>query len=105
MMETGERPKSVQPKRKRAIDKKVRLSTEEHQLIEAKLARSGLSFNEFMIRSALGRKIAPAADSQAIAELKRLGGLQKHLFNQGQGVLSVEYAAILQEIKHAIQKL
>ncbi|WP_279574096.1 hypothetical protein [Burkholderia anthina] len=38
-------------------------------------------------------------------ELRRLGGLQKHLFNEGGGVLSKEYAAVLVELKQAILRI
>jgi hypothetical protein len=55
--------------------------------------------------AALGRKIAPQTDHKLINELSRLGGLQKHLFKEGNGVGSKEYAEILQAIKAAIFRI
>ncbi|MBR4877740.1 MAG: hypothetical protein IKU14_08525 [Rhodocyclaceae bacterium] len=64
-----------------------------------------MSVSEYLIRCALDRKIASAVDAQTVRELRRLGGLQKHLFNGGGGVLSKEYAAILGEIREAVARI
>ena len=58
-----------------------------------------------MLRAALSRKIAPQTDHKLINELSRLGGLQKHLFKEGNGVGSKEYAAVLQLLKDAILRV
>ncbi|MBL2086522.1 mobilization protein, partial [Klebsiella pneumoniae] len=47
----------------------------------------------------------PQTDHKLINELSRLGGLQKHLFKEGNGVGSKEYAEILQAIKAAIFRI
>lgn len=38
-------------------------------------------------------------------ELRRLGGLQKHLFKEGSGVMSKEYSDVLMAIQKAILKV
>jgi len=53
--------------------------------------------------AALGREIA--AGSHVIAELRRLGGLQKHLFTESHGVGSTEYAKVLVAITDAIERI
>ena len=60
--------------------------------------------------AALKRKTRSTIDSQVINELRRLGGLQKHLFTEagghdGGGRLSKEYAEILAAIKEAIERI
>lgn len=83
----------------------VRCLPEERDEIRQKAEDAGLSIGAFMLRAALGRKIAPQTDHKLINELSRLGGLQKHLFKEGNGVGSKEYAEILQAIKAAIFRI
>ena len=83
----------------------VRCLPEERDEIRQKAEDAGLSIGAFMLRAALGRKIVPQTDHKLINELSRLGGLQKHLFKEGNGVGSKEYAEILQAIKAAIFRI
>jgi len=53
--------------------------------------------------AALGRELA--AGSHVVAELRRLGGLQKYLFTEGNGVGSREYAKVLVAITDAIERI
>lgn len=80
----------------------VRCYPDEKEAIQEKAKSAGLSVGEFFRRCALGRRIEAKCDTDLILELRRLGGLQKHLFNEGKGVLSKEYSDILVEIKKAI---
>ncbi|VBC99309.1 mobilization protein MobB [Burkholderia pseudomallei] len=64
-----------------------------------------MSVGEFVLAAALGRRTRSKIDAHIINELRRLGGLQKHLFNEGRGVLSKEYAAVLVELKQAILRI
>ncbi|WP_259279614.1 hypothetical protein, partial [Klebsiella pneumoniae] len=66
---------------------------------------SVMSKSERRNRTATLPKIAPQTDHKLINELSRLGGLQKHLFKEGNGVGSKEYAEILQAIKAAIFRI
>jgi len=48
----------------------------------------------------------PAPPKERIhAELRRLGGLQKHLFTESQGVGSTEYAKVVVAITDAIERI
>lgn len=91
--------------RKRASILNARCFPEEVEAIKQKAADSGVSVSEFMRCAALGRKTRSVMDSQVINELRRLGGLQKHLFNQSGGNLSQEYAAVLKAIEAAIHRI
>ncbi|WP_428840752.1 plasmid mobilization protein MobA [Burkholderia multivorans] len=60
---------------------------------------------QFVLAAALGRRTRTKIEAHILNELRRLGGLQKHLFNEGGGMLSKEYAAILVELREAIARI
>jgi len=91
--------------RKRVVNLKTRCLPEEAEEIRSKAIDSGVTVSEFLRCAALGRKTRSTIDSQVINELRRLGGLQKHLFSEGKGVHSKEYAEILKSIKEAILRI
>lgn len=64
-----------------------------------------MGVGQFVLAAALGRRTRTKIEAHILNELRRLGGLQKHLFNEGGGVLSKEYAAILVEIREAIARI
>ncbi|EAQ4528376.1 mobilization protein, partial [Salmonella enterica] len=43
--------------------------------------------------------------TEMIMELRRLGGLQKHLFKEGNGVLSKEYSQVLVALQKALLRV
>jgi hypothetical protein len=83
----------------------TRCFPEEKNLIAQKAADCSMSVGQYMVAFALGRPNRSKVDSIIINELRRLGGLQKHFFVEGQGGLSREYADILDEIKQAIMRV
>ncbi|AIP21604.1 hypothetical protein L0Z37_14350 [Burkholderia multivorans] len=64
-----------------------------------------MSVGQFVLAAALGRRTRTKIEAHILNELRRLGGLQKHLFNEGGGMLSKEYAAILVELREAIARI
>ena len=91
--------------RKRTKIIMVRVTPREHEMIESKSQDTGITVPEFLRACATGRRTRSAVDSRVINELRRLGGLQKLLFNESGGGNSAEYAAILQEIEAAIERV
>lgn len=83
----------------------IRCFPEEKEVVRIKAEAAGLSIGAFMLRSALGRRIDTKCDTELIMELRRLGGLQKHLFKEGGGMLSKEYSEVLVAIQKAILKV
>lgn len=83
----------------------VRCLPEEKEAIQEKAKAAGLSLGEFLRRSALGRRIDAQCDTEMIMELRRLGGLQKHLFKEGNGVLSKEYSQVLVALQKALLRV
>lgn len=83
----------------------IRCLPEEKEAIQKKAKTAGLSVGEFLRRAALGRRIDAQCDTEMIMELRRLGGLQKHLFREGNGVLSKEYSQVLVALQKALLRV
>lgn len=83
----------------------IRCFPEEKKQIEERAKDCSMSKGQYLILCGLGKQTRTKVDSQVINELRRLGGLQKHLFIEGQGGLSSKYSDILDEIKLAIQRI
>ncbi|WP_268977337.1 plasmid mobilization protein MobA [Pseudomonas poae] len=60
---------------------------------------------QFVLAAALKRQTRSKINSHLINELRRLGVLQKHLFQESNGALSKEYANVLVEITEAIKRI
>ncbi len=82
----------------------VRFRPEEKQRVEAEARKAGMTVSEYVRRRALGIPVKSRVSEQAINELRRLGGLQKHLVLQDATHTS-EYAAVLRAILAAIRQL
>jgi hypothetical protein len=44
-------------------------------------------------------------EAHILNELRRLGGLQKHLFNEGKGIGSKEYSEVLVVLKDTVRQI
>lgn len=66
----------------------LRLSTEERAEIGEQAEVSGLSVSEYVRRRVWGRRVASKVDLKVLAELRRLGGLLKHIHNETRGAYS-----------------
>jgi hypothetical protein len=62
---------------------------------------SGLSVSELIRRRALKMRIMPATDLRMLSELRRIGGLVKHLFNETNGLYQQKTSALLDELHAA----
>jgi hypothetical protein len=65
-----------------------RLSEAEYASIASELAVCSLSFSALTRKRLLGEHIASKADLAVLAELRRLGGLLKHIHNETRGTYS-----------------
>jgi len=82
----------------------VRVTAGDYAAIAERAQACGLGVAEFVRRCCLGRQTPARADLQVVNELRRLGGLQKHLFSQGDRH-DERYADLLLEIQAAIQRI
>lgn len=83
----------------------VRLTSDEKARLQEDADLAGLSMSELIRRRYFGRPIVANADQIMLRELRRLGGLVKHIHNQSDGAYSEDTAAVLRSIKAAIEKL
>jgi uncharacterized protein (DUF1778 family) len=83
----------------------VRLTAAEKVRLKDDADLAGLSVSEFVRRRSFGRAIIAQADAVTIKELRRLGGLVKHLHNESGGAYSRETAAALVALRGYIEQL
>lgn len=85
----------------------VRLTTEEKQhLLEKAQQSDARNASEFVRSTAMNYPVKSVVTHEAINELRRLGGLVKHLFLEGgREDPNGQYLATLHELKAAIHRL
>lgn len=66
---------------------------------------SGLSLSELVRRRSLGRQVVARSDLKVIGELRRLGGLFKHIYNETDGRCAHETGPLLEEVRAAITRV
>jgi len=91
-------------KKKREATIILRILPEEKTAIAGEAGKAGLTVSEYIRRRALGRPVKSRMSEKVINELRRLGGLQKHLATKYQHKKDA-IDEVLVEIKKAIQRL
>lgn len=84
---------------------RIRFTPDEKAQAEALAKEGGLTLSEYIRKRALGMPVRSKADTQMINELRKLGGLVKHIHNQTDGVNSKQTAGVLVEITEAIKRI
>ena len=82
----------------------LRILPEEKEAVAAEAGKAGLTVSEYIRRRALGRPVKSRMTEKVINELRRLGGLQKHLATKYQHKKDA-IDEVLVEIKNAILRL
>ena len=83
----------------------VRLTAAEKARLKEDADLAGVSVSELVRRRYFGRPIIASTDAVMLKELRRLGGLAKHLHQESRGAYSKETAAALIAIRDYIEKL
>lgn len=83
----------------------IRLTSAELEEVREAAKLTGLSVSAYGRRRLLGHAVVSQADAEAIRELRRLGGLLKHINLETDFQLSQEVAETFAELRHAIQRL
>jgi len=96
---------SESERRRMSVAVRVRMTPEDEAAIREKAEAAGVTMSAFLRAAALGRKAPSRIDLQIVNELRRLGGLQKHLFTQSGGQGGAEHGALLDEIRDAIRRI
>lgn len=81
----------------------IRFTPAELTEIKQQAEAAGMSVGEYVRRRALGKAVAAQVDLQTVNELRRLGGLLKHVYNQSGGAYHRETAEAIHAIVVAIQ--
>jgi len=77
---------------------KCRCTEAEFEAINNKAIAAGLTTSEYLRRTALNRRIMVRTDIRMMNELKRLGGLQKHIFTQMSETMTTELSRQFSEV-------
>jgi hypothetical protein len=83
----------------------VRLTAAEKARLKEDADLAGLSISELARRRYFGKRIVANADAVMIKELRRIGGLLKHIHNDSHGVYSKDTAEALGALKAYIERL
>lgn len=86
-----------------------RCTEAEAETIKNKSIVAGLTTSDYLRRTGLNRRIQVRTDIRMMNEIKRLGGLQKHLYTQMQEGMTTElsrqFSEVLIEIARALNAL
>ena len=83
----------------------VRMTPEEKVRLRESADVAGLSVSELIRRCCFSRIITSKTDLMMVRELRRLGGLVKHIHNESHGAYSEATAGILRQIQQRIVEL
>lgn len=83
----------------------VRLTRAEKARLKEDADLAGLSMSELVRRRYFGRPIIANADAVMLKELRRIGGLLKHIHSASGGVYSKDTAGVLSALKAYMERL
>ena len=83
----------------------VRLTSEEKERLRDDADMAALSMSALIRARYFGRPVVAHADQVLIKELRRLGGLLKHVHNESDGAYSKDTAGALVALKAYIERL
>jgi hypothetical protein len=83
----------------------LRLSKAEYSRIADELLVCGLSLSAFVRKRISGQRVASKADLAVLAELRRLGGLLKHVHNETRGAYSNLTAQAIKNLSAYVRTL
>jgi hypothetical protein len=81
----------------------LRFTRAEHDRLKDEADMAGMSLSEFIRSHMLGKRVASNTDMQTIRELRRIGGLLKHLHNESAG--DIKIASAMGELEAALRAL
>lgn len=83
----------------------VRLTSVEKDRLKADAEAAGMSMSELVRAQYFRRKIVAQADAVMINELRKIGGLLKHVHNESGGAYSEQSMAALREVEVLMKQL
>jgi phosphate uptake regulator len=92
-------------KKRRTRKISIRLSEPEYSRVLDELEVCGLTVSALARRRILGQSVASRADLAVLAELRRLGGLLKHIHNETLGAYSGLTAQAIRDLSAYVRAL
>lgn len=83
----------------------IRLTPSELEEIQEQAQISGLSLSEYVRRRVSGHKVKSRIEVKMLSELRRQGGLLKHVFEESRGMYSSKTAVALDNLNLFIKEL
>ncbi len=83
----------------------IRLTPSELEEIQEQAQISGLSLSEYVRRRVSGHKVKSRIELKMLSELRRQGGLLKHVFEESRGMYSSKTAVALDNLNLFIKEL
>ena len=83
----------------------VRLTSGEKEILRSDADLASISMSELVRSRYFGRPIISNTDEVMLRELRRIGGLLKHIHNESNGTYSSRTSAALVELQMYIKKL
>lgn len=90
---------------KKSVQFRIRYTPSEKSEIEQHADHAGLTMSEYLRRRALGKRVMSIADEKIINELRRIGGLLKHVHNESGGAYAAQTASALGELMSVIVRI
>lgn len=90
---------------KRTIKISLRVTEEEHKLIAEEADLCAISLSSFLRQRSLGKRVSAKTDLRVLAELRRIGGLLKHIHNETKGAYSAKTAEGIREITRYVRQM
>jgi hypothetical protein len=84
---------------------RLRLTDDEKEMLRKDAESAGISMSELVRSRYFGKKIVTNADEEMIRELRRQGGLLKHINSQSAGIYSREVENAILSIQKAIDRI
>jgi hypothetical protein len=83
----------------------IRFTSDERKFIASESDACGITSSSLIRQRSLGKQVAAKTDLRVLAELRRMGGLMKHLHNETKGAYSALTSDCLREIAAYIRNL
>ena len=81
------------------------VGSKNHKTVVEQARACGLTVSSYCRSLILGRVVTSRTDLVTVNELRRLGGLLKHIHNESRGVYSAATAAALNDVRTAIRRI
>ncbi|MDL2263066.1 MobB mobilization protein [Synergistaceae bacterium OttesenSCG-928-I11] len=90
---------------KRTIRISFRVTEEEQTFLADEADLCGLSVSSFLRQRGLGKRVSAKTDLRVLSELRRIGGLLKHIHNESKGAYSAKTSKAIDEISNYVHKM